>query len=51
MFDVLVDVAVFRKLPKLYLNTVNINIIGEDNMIYYLEEVPVASLHMFKGCD
>ena len=23
--------------------------VGEDNMIEYLEEVPIASLHMLKG--
>ena len=51
MFDVLVDVAVLRKFlktsDKCYASTKFI--IGEENMVHYLEEVPVASLNIFKG--
>ena len=49
MFDVIIDVALFRKFAILLAKHYQQNLIGEDNMIYYLEEVPAASLHMLKG--
>ena len=49
MFDVLIDIAVLRKFLKILVKCHQQIVIGEENMIHYLEEVPAASLHMFKG--
>ena len=49
MFNVLADVAVIREFTISFWSLTLPHLIGEDGLVYYLEEVPVLALHQFKS--